>query len=445
MKKKIPLDHLRPGMYLIGMDQSWWNTPFLLHHRFIKDEGEIEKLRKSNVRFVVIDTSKGSSDVCLDSDESGVSASSTPVQIKNESGKDTSRGDGEPGIEDAREDGVDSSPSPIWEVQEKSPPTSEGPKVSSEEAARQVRDAAVQSVEHVFEGVFSGEPLNNPLLEQTTHDIVHSVVDDPRALPQLVLIQNLSTIDKYIYSHVVDVCALSVLLGVELGLEHDTLQTLAMGALLHDIGYVRLPNNLVRKRKNAGDADRQLLVKHSEVGHAIVKSSQNLSPDVQQIILEHHERVDGSGAPYGLQGEGLSLLGQVVGLVDQFDKHTSNWGMGPSRSSALVLRELYQEAKGGRYPLQPIERLIQCLGVYPFGSLVELATGERGVVVVIDPSNLLKPKIKVIGRADQVPYPVPFMIDLACPAYGDPDRSILALLDAHQEHIQVEKYLTVGV
>ncbi len=445
MKKKIPLDHLRPGMYLIGMDQSWWNTPFLLHHRFIKDEGEIEKLRNSNVRFVVIDTSKGPSDECLDSDESGVSASSTPALIGNESGKDATRGEGEPDIEDARNDGVDSSPSPIWEVQEKSAPTSEGQKMSSEQAARQVRDAAVQSVEQVFEGVFSGEPLNNPLLEQTTHDIVQSVVDDPQALPQLVLIQNLSTVDKYIYSHVVDVCALSALLGVELGLEHDTLQTLAMGALLHDIGYVRLPNNLVRNRKNAGDTDRQLLVKHSELGHAIVKSSQNLSPEIHQIILEHHERIDGSGSPHGLQGEGLSLLGQVVGLVDQFDKHTSNWGMGPARSSALVLKELYQEAKGGRFPLRPIERLIQSLGVYPLGSLVELATGEWGIVVMTDPSNLLKPKIKVIVSADHLPYPVPFMIDLACPSYGDPDRSIRTLLDAHHEQIQVEKYLTVGV
>lgn len=445
MKKKIPLDHLRPGMYLIGMDQSWWNTPFLLHHRFIKDEGEIEKLRKSNVRFVVIDTSRGGSDECLDSDQSGSSTSSTLAPVEDERGKGALRSDCEPGIEDAQEDSGNSSPPPIWDVPEKGSSKSEGPKLSPENAARQVRDAAVQSVEQVFEGVFSGEPLNKPLLEQTTHDIVRSVVDDPQSLPQLVLIQNLSTVDKYIYSHVVDVCALSVLLGVELGLEHDTLQTLAMGALLHDIGYVRLPNNLVRNRKNAGEADRQLLVKHSEVGHAIVKTSQHLSPDVQQIILEHHERLDGSGTPHGVQGEGLSLLGQVVGLVDQFDKHTSNWGMGPSRSSALVLRELYQEAKGGRFPLRPIERLIQCLGVYPLGSVVELATGERGVVVMTNPSNLLQPKIKVISRADHLPYPVPFMIDLACPAYGDPDRSIRALLDPHEEHIQVEKYLTVGV
>jgi len=118
--------------------------------------------------------------------------------------------------------------------------------------------------------------------------------------------------------------------------------------------------------------------------------------------------------------------------------------MGPSRSAALVLRDLYQEAKSGRFPMRPIERFIQCLGVYPLGSFVELATGERGIVIVANPSNLLKPKIKVIIRADLVPYPVPFIIDLASPSYGDPDRSIRALLDAHQEHIQVEKYLTVG-
>lgn len=447
MKKKIPLDHLRPGMYLIGMDQSWWNTPFLLHHRYIKNEEEIEQLRKSNVRFVVIDTSKGPSDESPDSDESNSSTSSTVTPIENDRAMDHSGGHGEPGMpctKDVQNACADSPISQIWDVQEKSPLKSEVQKMSSDVAARQVRDAAVRAVEQVFEGVLSGEPLDNPLLEQTTHDIVQSVVDDPQALSQLVLIQNLSTVDKYLYHHVVDVCALSVLLGIELGWEHQTLQTLAMGALLHDIGYVRLPNNLVRNRKNAGEADRRLLVKHSEVGQGIVKTSLNLSPEIHQIVLEHHERLDGSGEPYGLQGEKLSSMGQVVGLVDQFDKLTSNWGMGPSRSAALVLRELYQEAKSGRFSVRPIERLIQCLGVYPLGSLVELATGERGVVVETDPSNLLKPKIKVVARPDNLPYPVPFIIDLTSPAYGDPDRSIRVLLDARQEHIHVEKYFSQG-
>lgn len=448
MKKKIQLDHLRPGMFLIGMDQSWWNTPFLLHHRYIKNEGEIEKLRNSGVRFVVIDTSKSVKGVNLDelspSDETSSMAVSPGISAEDESLRDNPIEKDEPSTGENYDAGLDTVHSPIFCEQETTLANSDATNPSSEEAARRVRDAAISAVEQVFEGVFSGEPLDNPLLEQTTQDIVNSVVSDPQAFPQLVLIQNLSMVDKYIYSHVVDVCAISVLLGVELGFESHTLKTLAMGALLHDIGYVRLPNNLVRNRKNAGEGDHLLLVKHSEVGHVIVKSDPNLSKEIQQIILEHHERLDGSGEPHGIQGEALSSLAQVVGLVDQFDKLTSNWGMGPSRSAALVLRELYQEAKGGRYPSRPIERLIHCLGVYPLGSLVELATGERGIVVVTDSSNLLKPKIKVIVRADNVPYPVPFIIDLANPSQGDPDRSIRALLDAQKEEIQVGKYFSHG-
>ncbi len=449
MKKQIPLDQLKPGMYLLSMDQSWWKTPFLVHHRFIKNDGEIEQIRKSGVQFVVIDVSKGLSDEppeSLESSDQCDAGLSSGGQIELSRLKsDPPRNNEYVHEEVSSSNSTDTLPSAALSDQEHGASKSEILKIAPQDAARQVRTAAVRAVAQMFEGVRSGEPLNHPLLEKMARAIVQQVVDDPRAFPQLVLVGNLATVDKHLYSHVVDVCALAVVLGIEMGWEEQELQALALGGLLHDVGYIRLPNNLVRNRKHAGKADRVLLGTHSEVGHSIVKLSSDLSLDVKQIILEHHERLDGSGEPHGLTGERLSPLGQVVGLVDQFDKLTSNWGMGPSRSSALVLRDLYQEAKDGRFPLRPIERLIQCLGVYPIGSLVELSTGEQGVVIRTNPSSLLKPTIKLIVGADHLPYPAPWNIDLACPVSGEPDRSIRSLLDAHQEQIQVEKYFTVGV
>jgi len=452
MKKQISLDQLKPGMFLLSMDQSWWNTPFLVHHRFIKDEREIEQIRQSGVRVVVIDTSKGLSDTPPETSESlefgepNGSMFSSGDQVEPEVSESVSMGNRENfNGEDPFQGSADPFPSVVLSHDAHGVSQPETTRKSPEEAIIQVRTSAVCAVAQVFEGVRFGEPLNHPLLEKTAHAIIQQVMGDPRAFPQLILIGNLATVDKHLYSHVVDVCVLAVVLGIEMGWEEQELQALAMGGLLHDIGYIRLPNNLVRNRDHTGEADRGLLGKHSEVGHSIVKSSSDLSPDIKQIILEHHERLDGSGEPHGLTGERLSPLGQVVGLVDQFDKLTSNRGMGPSRSSAMVLRDLYQEAKDGRFLLRPIERLIQCLGVYPLGSLVELSTGEQGVVIMTNPSNLLKPKIKLIVGADHLPYGVPWSIDLACPESGEPERSIRLLLDANQEQIQVEKYLTVGV
>lgn len=449
MKKQIPIDQLKPGMFLLSMDQSWWKTPFLVHHRFIKNTDEIEQIRQSGVRFVVIDTAKGLSDQPSDSEDlldskaqnHQVASHEDQKSPSAQNGFSTQKGELPEEVESQGE--IDSSTPPGEDDRGASKP--EVPTPSSQENAQQVRDAAVRAIKQVFEGVVSGEPLNSPLVEKTAHDIVQNVVDDPQAFPQLVLVQNLSTVDKYVYSHVVDVCALSVVLGIEMGWEAKDLQALALGGLLHDIGYARLPNNLVRNRKHAEEKDRALLAKHSEVGHAMIKSCSSLSPDIKQIVLEHHERLDGSGEPQGLSGTTLSPLGQVIGLIDEFDKLTSNWGKGPSRSAALVLRELYKDAQEGRFPLRPIERLIQCLGVYPLGSLVELSTGEQGVVITTNPSNLLKPKIKLILGADHHPYPAPFIIDLASPASGEPVRSIRTLLDAHQAQIRVEKYLMVGV
>ncbi len=449
MKKQIPLDQLKPGMFLLSMDQSWWNTPFLVHHRFIKDNGEIEQIRKAGVQFVGIDVSKGLRDESpesLESPEQPDSELSSGGQVEYDGLESKSPRNNEPCNEEVPScNSTDTFSLAVLSDQEHGASKSDIPKIGLQEAARRVRTAAVRAVEQVFEGVRFGEPLDRPLLENTAYALLQQIVDDPQAFPQLVLVGNLAAVDKHLYSHVVDVCALAVVLGIELGWEEHELRSLAMGGLLHDIGYIRLPNNLVRNRKHAGEADRVLLGQHSEVGHSIVKSSSDLSPDIKQIILEHHERIDGAGEPHGLTGERLSSLGQVVGLVDQFDKLTSNWGMGPSRSSALVLKDLYQEAKDGRFPLRPIERLIQCLGVYPLGSVVELSTGEQGVVIMTNPSNLLKPTIKLIVGADHLPYPVPWNIDLACPGSGEPDRSIRLLLDANQEQIQVEKYFTVDV
>jgi HD-GYP domain-containing protein (c-di-GMP phosphodiesterase class II) len=436
MKKQIPLEQLKLGMFLLSMDQSWWKTPFLVHHRFIKSEQEIEQIRNSGVRFVVIDTSKGLSDEPSESHDNSASFEGLPSLEDLDSHHDLVAHPSETVEFRDGEFHIDHSQGMPESEISTSPP---------QQTARDVRTAAVRAVEQVFEGVRSGEPLDHPLLEKTTHAVVQQVMEDPQAFPQLVLVENLVTVDKHLYSHVVDVCALGVVLGIEMGLDESALQALAMGGLLHDIGYLRLPGNLVRNRKQISDADRVLLAKHSDVGHAMVSSSGDLSPDIKQIIQEHHERLDGSGEPRGLPGESLSLLGQIIGLVDQFDQLTSNWGLGPMRPTAMVLRDLYQEAKNGLYPLRPIERLIQCLGVYPLGSLVELSTGEQGIVIMTNPSSLLKPKLKLIVGADHLPYPAPLNVDLACPISGDPDRSIRSLLDAKQEQIQVEKYLMAGV
>jgi len=446
MRQHISLDQLKPGMFLVGMDQSWWNTPFLLHHRYIKNETEIHRLRQAGVRGVVIDTSKGlglEESPSIESTNLSPLAGQEPADFSNSDQKELNQEELPPN--EARDMNGAPTPLDMMECSDPESPASDRATINPSEQAQRVRESAVRAVEQVFEGVRSGQPLNNPLLEKTAQGLVQHVLNDAPALPQLILIQNLLMVEKNLYTHVVDVCALSVVLGIEMGWTEQDLRAVAMGSLLHDIGYARLPNNLVRNRKHATESDWVLLTKHSEVGHSVINANTDLSSDVKTIVVEHHERLDGSGTPHGLQGDQISPLSQVVALVDQFDKVTSNWGMGPLRPAALVLRELYQEAQEGRFLLRPIERLIHCLGVYPVGSLVELSTGEWGIVVMTNSANLLKPKIKLIVRSDRAPYPVPLVVDLANPDPDDPHRSIRSLLDAQQEQIHIEKYVSVGV
>ena len=428
-------------MYLIGMDQSWWNTPFFRHHRLINSEEEVLKLKQAGVKQVEIDLAKG-----LDVEdppegnpgphpvvhpESKLSEADT-VRIEHPSGALGRMVSGPEGISEG--DSVKEA-TPIWVD-----PDASG--MEGREKASVVREAAVQAVEKIFEGVVTGVPLEYGLLQETTESVLCHVTSHPQSMAQLVLLQNLRTFDKQIFDHVVDVCALAVMIGVELGWDEDALRELAMGALLHDVGYLRLPANLIKQRHRKVLPESSLLDQHAELGGAVLRQYPEIPESVVRMVLDHHERQDGSGIPCGITGHALSRGSQLLGLIDRFDSLSSQGGGRPQQPSAMVLRELYAEAKSGKFEATAVERMIRCLGVYPVGSLVELSTKERGVVTMVNPENLLKPTVKILSDEQGNFYPSPFVVDLADTGSQE-SRRITFLLDPAHEDIQVGKYFSL--
>ncbi len=437
MKKRIALDQLRPGMYLIGMDQSWWNTPFLKHHRLIQSEQEILQLKQSGVKQVEIDPLKG-----LDVESSADFEESAVDQLQDsEKPMDEEQSSPDSDGETTRTQTSSEFPSaPLGSYEQDSDVDQQLTRDLNEEAvAGQVRDAAIQAVEKIFEGVVTGVPIDYPLLQDTAQSVVQHITAHPRSMSQLVLLQNLRAFDKHVYSHVVDVCALTVVIGIELGWSEVQLHELGIGALLHDIGYMRLPANLLRQRQSGLEPDVALLSQHAELGSSLLKQCSGVPNTVCRLVQEHHERLDGSGAPTGLRGSAIASASQLIGLLDRFDSMTSHWGGGSQKSSAQVLRELYGEAKAGQFDVNAVERMIRCFGIYPVGSFVELSTKERGFVTMIHPDDLLKPVIKVISDDQGTLYPSPFLVNLA-DAKEQPHRTIKGILDPAIEGFQVGKY-----
>lgn len=184
-------------------------------------------------------------------------------------------------------------------------------------------------------------------------------------------------------------------IGQAHGCEPSQLKLLGFAALLHDIGQLRLPLNLVRKIQKFTPQEHKLMQAHCEMGVAILNQFADVPDEAKYMVLEHHERLDGSGYPKGLRSHQISFLTQILSIADIYDAQISGRCSFPPVPPARALSELYRAAVEGQHHMFLIQRLIQLLGVYPIGSLVQLNTGEHAIVVWVNSHSRLTPTIKI--------------------------------------------------
>ena len=183
---------------------------------------------------------------------------------------------------------------------------------------------------------------------------------------------------------------------------------------------------------------------HPVLGGAILQQGENIAIAAQRIVLEHHERIDGSGYPLSLRGESIACFSQIVAITDVYD------AMITGRNRVLqkpidVLRQLYLDANAGVFDRELVEKVIRCLGVYPVGSLVELNTGERGIVLAANRSDALRPTIRLVLSRDGQALSKGPIVSLSEPAPASMNRKILRTLDPGRERIDVMRHLTMAL
>jgi len=300
-----------------------------------------------------------------------------------------------------------------------------------------IRAEAIAAIERVFDGIKTGSTLDCPALRSTVPSLVERLLDHHASMTTLILLNQMRQADGDLFEHAVNAAVLALVVGKEQGLDAAALEHLGLGAILHDVGQMRLPHNLLRKSGAYTVREEKLMRLHPELGAMIASQAQQLDEACLRIVIEHHELLDGSGYPNKLAGNQISPLSQIVGLVDRYDALTSGRGGRPALFPAQAMRELYQLGLSHRYDRDLVERMIHCLGVYPIGSLVELNTGERGIVIAQHRSERLKPTIKLIWEARGQPYPMPWIVDLAAGSFQGPERSILCVLDPAEEQVNM--------
>lgn len=238
--------------------------------------------------------------------------------------------------------------------------------------------------------------------------MVDSIIRNPDAAMWIARIRNQ---DAYLYGHCVRASIWAITLGRHLELSKERLEHLATGIMLSEVGYTLLPVELFGKTAGLTPAEYELVRQHVTHGVDILNGRDGINEDILSVVQTHHERFDGSGYPEGLRGSQIPLLGQIAGIVDVYDMLTNPRDAGdvlPPTVAMAKLHGMIDEA----FQKELVEEFIRAIGVYPTGTLVELSTGEIGIITEQNAERRLRPKILILLDADLHPLATPREIDL---------------------------------
>ena len=382
-------------MYVANLDRPWIDTPFLIQGFLIKDDDEIMLLKKY-CEHVYIDTDKGIDAAHFIKDAQKLKTNERLErclvdQTKLVEYKDT--------------------------------------KTSSEEmpVAKVAVDEASMRVVSIMESVKSGKSVDIQQVKTVVEPIVESIVRNPDALMWLTQMRKK---DSYTYSHSVDNCALAIAFGRHMGLPKSDLDTLAMGLLLMDVGKMKIPDAVLNKAEPLTEEEYKLVRGHVQHSVAILEKSEGINIDIVNIALTHHERFDGSGYPAGLTGAETPVYGRIAAIIDCYDAMTSMRPYSQPISPYRALQEIYNW-RNKYFQEELVEQFLQCLGVFPTGTLVEMHTGEVGIVMAQNKTRRMSPQVMLLLDKHKKPLPDYQIVDLMNQPieYNDDPMTILRGLD----------------
>jgi len=383
MDCKVSTAYLKVGMYISKLDRPWKKTPFLIQGFHIQDEEDICTLVKF-CNFVYIDTVLGvASEMYLEGPSNKYLkqslARSSQVESILDSGKKTVD--------------YDDEKTTVEELPE----------------AKAAFEHASDCVARIVEEDLKKGQLNIANVKGAVAPIVDSMVRNSDAFMWLAKMRDH---DAASYDHSVQNCALGIAFGRHLGLNKRALNTLATGLLLMDIGKTKLPKDLLTKTTNLLNAEEEILRKHVAFTVEILRKTKGINEQVINIALTHHERYDGSGYPNGLVGIQTPAYGRMAAIIDCYDVMITATPSKEAMPEHKALQNIYN-MRDKSFQKELVEQFIQCMGVYPTGSLVELSTGAVGAVLAQNTQQKLKPKVIMLLDEKKRPIKKRTVCDLA--------------------------------
>ena len=413
--KRIPLASLKLGMYLVGLDRSWLLSPFLKHRFLIESPSQVDKLKQIGAQFVDIDTSKGA--------DVGVAADVTPVQA------DTTLSPEEPAGNDPVHPRADLPHAVLERVMQE--PSLKGTSMVVEfSEARDIREQMLGSVRDLLSSVRTSGVVESAGVKEATEEIITTTLAHDQSIIALIRTREFN---PELYDHALSVSTFAVVLGRLMGYDPARLRIVAMAGMVHDVGLLRMPQNLMRLTRAMSTSERKLYESHPMIGLEVLKKSGGFPDEVLQIVANHHLKPD--------KGKAGTEHSRLVQVSDVYDELLTGQGDRPPLPVRDALRLLYREGQENRVDLELAAHLITQIGIYPLYSFVELNTGHRGIVTAVKPGDLLKPVVLLTHGPDRRPYDEPIAVNLAAGQSESAPLEIVSILDPEKEKVNIEEML----
>lgn len=362
---EIPVEKLSFGMFISKLDRPWTETPFVFQGFVLKSEKQLGVLRKY-CKHVFVDPEK-----------------LEQLDVAKVTAEDIAKIRGSTVYKE------------VASVEVELP-----------RAQKAFSDTAL-IVKEFSRAVEVGSSIDTARSQEAAAQITQSVVRNPDAMALLIKLQEKS---EATLSRAVEISVMMTIFGRFLQLPQEKLEILGMLGLLQDVGKLKLPSELAA-RGPINDAESELYRTHVNHSVRILSSTPGVPPEIPGLASLHHERFDGSGYPRGLRGDAIAFSGLIAGIVDTFDTLTAPQPFGTNLSPAKALSIIYKE-RGKQFHPALVEQFIQCIGVFPVGSVVELNSGEVAIVIAQNMVRRMQPRIMVVKSAEGNPLRPYKMLDL---------------------------------
>ena len=374
MLKTILISDLKPGMYVQGVVKQEGSVK-VKSEGWVRTQAAINKLATSGILEVSIDPDKF---IDVNPDK------------KNDSDKKESE-------------------APKFD------PTKATASFSSEATkAKKLYSEAKQLQSKAFDDIRAGRKIDVDPFKQVANGFIDSVFRNQDALACMTRIRDK---DAYLLEHSINVSVLMSIFAKHMGFEREVIEELATGALLHDIGKVKVPDKILNKPGKLTDAEFDEIKRHALYSKEILEES-GLSDIAVQVAGFHHERLDGKGYPFGLKGDEINQYIRMISIVDVYDALTAQRvykdGMNPIQAFKILRSDCPNS-----FDSDLVARFIQCIGIYPVGTLVKLKSQKLGIVSQSNFEQPLQPMVKVFYSAKHQHYTEVQDLNLASKRVGD--------------------------